>query len=225
MNQEDRVSPLAKRFFRFKFQSNRLLCSLALVLLLGCLFPASPLAAPEDAREGCTVIGVGRLASVDGSVMTSHTDCCSECRIQVVPGRTYPKGALPQVHWGRVYFGGDDEQKALPLGDFGKVIGQIPQAEKTFASFHAGYSQMNERHLAIGESTCSQRAGLDVPFVEGITRQIITIEQAQVFALERCSTARQAVRLIASLVETHAFLPSCGGSESLCIADHTGDIV
>jgi dipeptidase len=177
------------------------------------------LSAAENGLQSCTVIGVGKLASADGSVITSHTDCCSECRIQVVPGRTYPKGALAPVHWGMVYFGAEDGRKALPLGDFGKVIGHIPQVERTFTYFHTGYSQMNERQLAIGESTCSQRPELNVNFVEGITRQIMTIEQAQVFALERCSTAREAVRLIASLIETYGFLPSCGGSEALCIAD------
>jgi dipeptidase len=175
--------------------------------------------AAEHAPQSCTVIGVGRLASADGSVITSHTDCCSECRIQVIPGKTFPKGSLAPVHWGMVYFGADDNRKALPLGDFGKVIGHIPQVEKTFTYFHTGYSQMNERQLAIGESTCSQRSELDVGFVEGITRQIMTIEQAQVFALERCSTAREAVRLIGGLMETYGFLPSCGGSEALCIAD------
>jgi dipeptidase len=180
------------------------------------------LAAEEIIPQACTVIGVGKLASADGSVITSHTDCCSECRIQVVPGRTYPKGSLAPVHWGMVYFGAGDERKALPLGDFGKVIGHIPQVEKTFTYFHTGYSQMNERQLAIGESTCSQRSELNVNFVEGITRQIMTIEQAQVFALERCSTAREAVRLIGSLMETCGFLPSCGGSEALCIADPGG---
>ncbi len=189
------------------------LCGLALAVLpIGA-------AEPNPKFEGCTVIGVGRLASADGSVMTSHTDCCSECRIQVVPGRTFRKGAMAPVHWGMVYFGASDDRRALPLGDFGKVIGRIPQVERTFTYFHTGYSQMNERQLAIGESTCSERAELDVPYVEGLTRQIMTIEQAQVFALERCATAREAVRLIGGLVEKYGFLPSCGGSEALCIAD------
>jgi len=177
------------------------------------------LPAVERIPEGCTVIGVGRLASDDGSVITSHTDCCSECRIQVIPGKTFPKGSMAPVYWGMVYFGADDDRKALPLGDFGEVIGHIPQVEKTFTYFHTGYSQMNERQLAIGESTCSQRSELDVGFVKGITRQIMTVEQAQVFALERCSSAREAVKLIGNLVETYGFLPSCGGSEALCIAD------
>ena len=133
----------------------------------------------------------------------------------------FPKGSLAPVYWGMAYFGNDDARRALPLGNFGRVIGQIPQVEKTFTYFHTGYSQMNERQLAIGESTCSQKPELDVPYVEGVTRQIMTIEQAQVFALERCSKAREAVRLIAALVEKYGFLPSCGGSEALCIADPT----
>jgi len=192
---------------------------LAVAVATVLLVPARRLHADSYEQEGCTVIGVGRNATVDGSVITSHTDCCSECRIQVIPGRTYPKGSMAPVHWGMVYFGAEDDRKTLPLGDFGKVIGHIPQVERTFTYFHTGYSQMNEKQLAIGESTCSQRTELDVPFIEGLTRQIMTIEQAQVFALERCSTAREALRLIAGLVEKYGFLPSCGGSEALCIAD------
>ena len=173
----------------------------------------------EKRPEGCTVIGVGREATTDGSVFTSHTDGCSECRIQVIPGRTFKPGETAPVHWGMVYFGKDDDRHALPLSDFGTVIGRIPQVERTFTYFHTGYSQMNEHQLAIGESTCSQKPELNVAFVEGVTAQIMTIEQAQVFALERCRTAREALGLITSLVETYGFLPSCGGSEALCIAD------
>jgi dipeptidase len=193
--------------------------AVAAVFLLGAIALAGRIEAQSAKQEGCTVIGVGRLATADGSVITSHTDCCSECRIQVVPGRTYPKGSMAPVHWGMVYFGAEDDRGALPLGDFGKIIGEIPQVERTFAYFHTGYSQMNEKQLAIGESTCSQRTELDVSYVEGLTRQIMTIEQAQVFALERCATAREAVKLIGSLVERYGFLPSCGGSEALCVAD------
>jgi dipeptidase len=191
-----------------------------IIAIAGTILLASPPLAADSARqEGCTVIGAGRLATADGSVITSHSDCCSECRIQVIPGRTFPKGSMTPVHWGMVYFGNDDDRRALPLGDFGKVIGRIPQVERTFTYFHTGYSQMNEKQLAIGESTCSQRAELDVAYVEGLTRQIMTVEQAQVFALERCATARDAVKLIGALVEKYGFLPSCGGSEALCIAD------
>ncbi len=169
--------------------------------------------------QGCTVIGVGKNTTVDGSVITSHTDCCSECRVHVVPGRTFKKGDMAPVYWGMVHFGRDDERAGRPLTDYGKVIGTIPQAEKTYTYFHTGYSQFNEHQLAIGESTCSQREELATPYIEGVTRQIMTIEQAQVFAMQRCKTAREAIELITALVEKHGFLPSCGGAEALCIAD------
>jgi hypothetical protein len=56
--------------------------------LLEATVPGSSL--DEREPEGCTVIGVGRLATADGSVITSHTDCCSECRVHVVPAQTHP---------------------------------------------------------------------------------------------------------------------------------------
>jgi len=188
------------------------------LLLLLCIGSGVP-AQDELEIEGCTVIGVGKDATVDGCVITSHTDCCSECRVHVVPAQTFPKGSMAPVHWGMVYFGKSDPRAGLPLGNYGQVIGEIPQVEKTYAYFHTGYSQMNEHQLAIGESTCSQRKELDVAFVEGITPQIMTVEQAQVFALQRCKTAKEAVLLIGELMEKYGFLPSCGGSEALCIAD------
>ena len=106
-------------YFRLQVSKNGRVWILFFTLSSGLL------AAAENIPQGCTVIGVGRLASADGSVITSHTDCCSECRIQVMPGRTYPKGSLAPVHWGMVYFGAGDNRKALPLGDFGKVIGHL----------------------------------------------------------------------------------------------------
>ena len=161
--------------------------------------------------DSCTDIIVGKDASVDGSVITSHTGCCLECRVHVVPAQTFKKGAKAPV-----YYGLQDVRK--PLHEYGKIIGYIPQVEKTYAYFHTGYPQMNEHQLAIGESTLSQRDELKVEFGEG--KQIMTIEQAQLFALQRCKTAREAIKLITSLVEKYGFLPSCGPeSEALCIAD------
>ncbi len=183
------------------------------------LFSAPSSNVALKAPENCTVIGAGRLATIDGSVITSHSDCCSECRVHVVPARTFAKGETAPVYWGMVYFGPKDERAGKPLGDYGQIIGRIPQVEKTYAYFHTGYSQMNEHQLAIGESTCTQKPELDVAWVEGVTSQIMTVEQAQVFALERCRTAREAVKLIGSLLEKYGFLPSADGSEALCIAD------
>jgi dipeptidase len=185
----------------------------------------SPAGFPAEAGQangqgdGCTMIGVGRQATTDGSVITSHSDACSECRVHVVPGRRFPGGAKAPVHWGMIYYGRDDERGGRPLGDYGKVIAHIPQVERTYTYFHTGYSQFNEHQLAIAESTCSQKRELATPYVEDVTEQVMTVEQAMVFALERTRTAREAVKLIGSLMETWGFLPSTGGSEALAIAD------
>lgn len=194
---------------------------LFLFLFVGTVLSTASIPVQEMAEDilGCTVIGVGRLATADGSVISSHTDCCSECRVHVVPGKKHKKGGMAPVYWGMVYFGKGDERAGRPLGDYGTKIGEIPQVERTHTYFHTGYSQINEHQLAIGESTCSQKRELNVAFVEGLTPQIMTIEQAQVFALQRCAKSEEAVKLIGRLVEQYGFLPSCGGAEALCIAD------
>jgi len=96
-----------------------------------------------DNIDSCTDIVVGKDASVDGSVITSHTGCCSECRVHVVPGQTYKKGAMAPV-----FYGLQDVKK--PLLEYGKVIGNIPQVAKTYKYFHTGYPHINEHQLAIG---------------------------------------------------------------------------
>jgi dipeptidase len=184
-------------------------------LLLGCFFFAWEGFSQESrlyrADDGCTDIVVGKLASADGSVITSHTGCGAECRVHVVPGKTFKEGEKAPVYWGI-----QDVNK--PIHDYGQIIGTIPQVRRTYTYFHSAYSHMNAHQLAIGESTLSQKAALRTDRENG--KQIMTIEQAMVFALERCKTAREALNEITSLVETYGFLPSCGPeSEALCIAD------
>lgn len=160
--------------------------------------------------RACTIVVAGKDATVDGSVITSHTDACDDSRLVFVAAAKHGKGSLAPV-----YFGLQDPKTAH--GEW-EIIGHIPQVERTFAYFHSGYSHINEHQLAIGESTTSQRDELGVE--RGGGKQIITVEQAMVFALQRCRKAREAVELITSLVDRHGFLPSCGPeSETLAIAD------
>ena len=42
-------------------------------------------AALVQTGDACTVVIAGKKATVDGSVLNSHTDCGPDCRIQVVP--------------------------------------------------------------------------------------------------------------------------------------------
>ncbi|GAI52746.1 unnamed protein product, partial [marine sediment metagenome] len=51
----------------------------------------------------CMDVMVGKDATVDGSVITSHTVdgwYDSTLNIRVVPGQTFPKGAMADVYWG-----------------------------------------------------------------------------------------------------------------------------
>lgn len=163
---------------------------------------------------GCTIIAVGKKASADGSVILSHTDCGPDSRIYVVPGRKYKPGDQAPVYWGI-------QDADRPLMDDGEIIGYIPQVAETYTYFHSAYSHINQYQLGIAESTTAQRPELIVTRdKDHKPHQIMTIEQAQIFALQRCKKAKEAVKLIGNLLTTYGFLPSSGdGSESLVIGD------
>ncbi len=159
----------------------------------------------------CTIIVAGKNATTDGSVIVSHSDAGPDCRVHVVPGQKFPEGAMAPVYWGMVDSG-------RPLGDYGDTLGFIPQVRQTYTYFQSAYPQMNEYMLAIGESTTSQREELKLNL--SVANQIMSIEQAQAFALQRCKTAREALTLITHLLEKYGFRPSCvGESEDLVLAD------
>lgn len=159
----------------------------------------------------CTMIAAGRDATVDGSVLVSQTDTGQDSRIYVVPAAEHEPGSRAPV-----YFGIQDA--TLDLRDDGEILGYIPQVERTFAYFHTAYSHINEHQLAIAESTTDQREELKVTRETG--EQIMTIEQAMVFALQRHTRAREAARFIGELMTEYGFIPSSGdGSESLIVGD------
>lgn len=178
--------------------------STLLVLLAAVLLPV-----PRG--FSCTIIAAGKKATADGSVIISHTDTGPDSRIFYVPGKTFRQGEQAPVYWGI-------QDAGRPLEDDGEVLGSIPQVRKTYGYFHSAYSHMNEVQLGIAESTTAQRPEL-VSTREG-GKQIMTIEQAMIFALQRYDNAREAVRFIGDLMTRYGFLPSSGdGSETLVIAD------
>jgi dipeptidase len=179
---------------------------LAFIFILLFILPLS-----EIEIQACTVIVAGKKATADGSVLVSHSDAGPDCRIHVVPGALFAKGSQTPVYWGMTELG-------RPLGDYGDTLGMIPQVDETYRYFQSAYPQMNEFQLTIAESTTSMRSELKLD--EKTCRQIMTVEQAQALALQRCKTARQALKVITALMEKYGFLPSCvGESEALVLAD------
>lgn len=177
---------------------------LSLILILLTLFSVSM------NSFSCMDVIVGKDATVDGSVMTSHTVdgwYDSDLNIRVVPGQKFPEGAMADVYWGLVR-----EEVNQP-----KKIGEIPQVAETYTYFHDAYSHGNEHQLLIGETTIGVKEEIKTFLGE---KAIMTIEQLEAFALQRAKTAREAIKVIAELAETYGFLGSCiENGECLTITD------
>ena len=153
----------------------------------------------------CTSIMVGKDASTDGSVMTSHT-CDSWYRTWVrwEKAQEHEKGAKHQVRRGTM-------QTRTPYEVGGlEVAGEIPQAAHTYAYLNTAYPCLNEKQLAIGETTFSGPDTLVNP--EGL----FMIEDLQRIVLQRCDNARDAIRLIDELTKEYGY---ADGGECITIAD------
>lgn len=160
---------------------------------------------PAEAPESCTSIQVGRLASEDGSVMTSHA-CDGNYRqwLTVVPAAKHAPGAVTRIQTGKLVTETPTDARGLAQA------GEIPDVPETFAFLNTAYPCLNDRGLAIGETTTMGREELYNP--EGM----FTIEEIERLMLERCSTARDAIKLAGELIR------KCGYGdygECLTVAD------
>lgn len=159
----------------------------------------------QTPREACTSIMVGKQASTDGSVMTSHT-CDSWYRtwVSIEPARDYPRDTTTSIREGLMHTEAAGDMTGV------KVRGDIPQARHTFRFLNTAYPCLNEKQLAMGETTIGGRDTLQNK------NGLFMIEELQRVALERCSSARQAIRLMADLVRRYGYGDS---GECLTIAD------
>ena len=164
----------------------------------------------ETTREGmkrlsCTSIMVGKNASTDGSVMTSHT-CDSWYRtwMAMTPARDYGPNEMTAIYEGRMHTQSASDSTNM------YVRGTIPQVSHTFRYLDTAYPCMNEKQVAMGETTIGGRDTLRNK------NGLFFIEELQRIALERCSTAREAIQLMGSLAEQYGYGDS---GECLTVAD------
>ena len=144
--------------------------------------------------ENCTSIMVGRLASTDGSVMTSHT-CDGRYRtwLEVVPAMKFERDTVHPVYWGTM-----QTEEAWDMTNVTRK-GEIPEVKSTYAYLNTAYPCLNEKQLAIGETTIYGKREL-------INQDgLFLIEELERIALQRCTTARQAIALIGSLAEQYGY--------------------
>ena len=118
--------------------------------------------------DACSTFLVGKRASFDGSVLVTHSDDGEgnpDARLSYVPGSTHEPGAKRPV-WpdlednprfvgdarGATYAPGASVPAGVPRTE---PIGFIDQVDRTFGYHEGNYGIINEKQLAIGESTCS----------------------------------------------------------------------
>lgn len=155
--------------------------------------------------DACTSIMVGREASTDGSVMTSHT-CDSWYRtwMQIVPARDFPRDTVAEIVSGRMH----TEYPASRDGV--KHRGNVPQVSHTYRYLDTAYPCLNEKKLAMGETTFSGRDTMRND------KGLFMIEELMRLSMERCTTAREAITLMGSLIKKYGYGDT---GECLTIAD------
>ena len=181
---------------------------LSFVLCLGIVFVA---AQEENYNsqlvdgQACTSIMVGKKASADGSVITSHT-CDGRYRtwMTMEPARDYKAGSLHIVRKGTMHTMFRDDTTGVT------VAGTIPQVAHSYAYLNTAYPCLNEKQLAIGETTFGGPDTLRNP------NGMFMIEELERVALMRCDNARDAIRLIGRLIKEYGY---GDGGECITIAD------
>lgn len=159
-------------------------------IFLVCFSLMSLLVINQWAEDDCSSFLVTKGASKDGSVMITYT-CDGEFlpHLEYVPAQDHKPEEFIEI-----------------LDRGGKLKGKVKQVPHTYAVV----GLMNEHQLAIGETTFGGRNELRNP--EGLLHYFTLME----IALQRARTAREAIKVMASLVEEYGYASS---GESFSIAD------
>ena len=141
----------------------------------------------------CTNLIVTKGASADGYNMCTYAADSHQLYGELVftPAADYPAGTMMEIRdW-----------------DSGKLLGEIPQASHVYSVT----GNMNEHQLVIAESTYGGREFVD-------STAILDYGSLMHIALQRCKTAREAIRLIDKLMQEYGYA-SEGESFTLCDPD------
>ncbi len=147
----------------------------------------------HQVSNGCTNFLITRGASVDGSTMITYSADSHNLygELYYQPAQDHPEGAMRDIYeW-----------------DTGKFLGKIPQPRHTYSVV----GNINEFQLAIGETTFGGREELATQ-----TGAIMDYGSLIYVTLQRAKTAREAIQVMADLVEEFGYYSS---GESFSIAD------
>lgn len=156
-------------------------------------------------RESCTSIMLGKDATDDGSVITAHTcDAYYRTWLEFVPAQKFENDTTHEVYWGTMHTHTAWSRNGMELK------GTIPQAKETYAYLNTAYPCLNEKQLAIGETTIGGKKELQNK------NGLFLIEELERIALQRCTTARQAITLIGELIKEYGYADA---GECITLAD------
>jgi dipeptidase len=162
----------------------------AAILLAAAMLVSAGLAPVADA---CTNFLITKGASTDGSTFISYSADSHELygELYLTPAGIHPAGEMRDiVEW-----------------DTAKLLGRIPQAPVTYWVV----GNMNEHQVSVGETTFGGREEL----AEG-PAGIVDYGSLMYIALERASTAREAIQVMTSLAEEYGYASE---GETFSIAD------
>ncbi|MGB9004504.1 MAG: C69 family dipeptidase [Candidatus Aminicenantales bacterium] len=176
-----------------------------------------PLCSSSADRENCTVIMVGKNASVDGSVISTHTCDCGLCdwTWRHVPAADHPAGSMRKIFY-------VDQFTTIPPSQGLKwervkedLTGlEIPEVPHTYGYLLGAFGYMNDRQVAIGESTVGCRPKME----NKTTTPKFDITQLTLLAMERGGTAREAIKVMGEMAEKYGYGHTDEG-EMLAVSD------
>jgi len=167
----------------------------ALLLWSVSVSTANPIEDDNFEFDNCTSIIAGKLATIDGSTMTSHSCDSNSDRtwINVVPHKKYKPGDMCKIYFQSKRTKGPNDPDRLD-------IGEIPQVSETYAYINTAYAVMNEHQLAIGETTFGGKRELKSD--EGL----IDCPELYRLVLERARTAREAIKIADELTREYGYI-------------------
>ncbi len=158
--------------------------------------------------HACTSMLVTPGASVDGSASVTHTADSGNSPFEIVkvPAQDWEPGTMMDVlHLPQYTLGNQThEYAATPTGN------QIPQVAHTYGYIKALFGVINEKQVAIGETSITSRRQCRNP------SGFFDITNLSVLAMERAATAREAVQIMGELGEKYGYKD---GGEELSVSD------
>ncbi|MFH0759969.1 MAG: C69 family dipeptidase [Bacteroidota bacterium] len=178
---------------------------IVLISLMLVPFAAAQFIPVSEEDASCTSIMVGKKATTDGSVITCHS-CDGNYRtwLNIVPHRKFDPGATRKIQWGLMHTEFSTDRRNVT------IKGEIPEVAETYSYVNVCYPALNEKQVAIGETTFGGKR--DLVNDDGL----FLIEELQAIALERCSTARDAIKLMGALATQYGYGDD---GECLTVAD------